>query len=78
MAPPRMNGTTTGAWLADAYALSAPVIAASHTRGEFTLTLPRMTQFLSTNSAPNRMRAMSIESSARLSAVTEPMKPRSE
>ena len=73
MAPPKMNGTTTGAWLARAYVFSAPVMVASHTKGEFTFTLPRMTQLLSTTSAPNTMRVISIESAARDGAVTEPM-----
>ena len=37
-----------------------------------------MTQFASTNSRPNTIRAISIESSARSSAVTEPMNGLSE
>jgi hypothetical protein len=51
----------------------ALVIVRSHTSGEFTLQLPRITQFSSTKSAPNTMRAISIESRARSSWVTEPM-----
>ena len=50
----------------------------SHSNGELTLTLPRITQFLSTKSAPNTRRAMSMESSARCSDVIEPMKALSE
>ena len=68
-----MNGTTTGAWLAAAYVFNAPVMVASHTNGELTLTLPMITQLLSTTSAPNTMRAISIESAARDGWVTEPM-----
>jgi hypothetical protein len=49
------------------------VIVPSHNSGEFTLTLPRMTQCLSTKSAPNSSRLIAIESSARSSDVIEPM-----
>ena len=68
-----MKGTTTGAWFAAAYVFNAPVIVASHTSGELTLTLPMITQLLSTTSAPKAMRAISIESAARDGCVTEPM-----
>jgi hypothetical protein len=50
----------------------------SSTSGEFTLTLPRITQCASTNSRPKRMRHISIESAARGAVVTEPMKGLSE
>ena len=44
----------------------------SNTNGEFTLMFPMITQFPATNSGPNTMRTIAIESSARSGAVTAP------
>ena len=51
---------------------------ASQTSGELQFTLPMTTQLESTNSSPKSSRAISMESSARSSAVMEPRKARSE
>ena len=80
-----LAGVDTGEVMQVVYHLWSPkssdwlrVIVPSQTNGELTFTLPRMTQFRSTKSAPNRMRHMSMLSSDRLSAVTDPMNPRSD
>jgi len=49
-------------------------MTSSQTKGELTLMFPWITQFVSMNSQPNTIRAISIESSARAAEVTEPMK----
>jgi hypothetical protein len=48
-------------------------MVSSNTIGELALIRLRVTQFWSTNSAPNRILHISIVSSARSGAVTEPM-----
>jgi hypothetical protein len=50
-------------------------MVASHTSGELALTLPITTHEVSTTSAPNTMRAISMLSAARYGAVTEPRNP---
>ena len=48
-------------------------MVASKTKGEFTLTSPRMTVFSSTNCLPKSTSAMAMESCERDQWVTEPM-----
>ncbi len=78
IAPARMNGVIITAWFASAYARAAPSIVESHTRGEFALMRLNTTTFVSRNSAPKRMRAISTVSRARSGCVTEPMNGLSE
>ena len=78
MAPPRMKGTRTVPCPARAYSRIPLVMVPSQTRGELTLKLPMMTQWLSAKSRPNSSRVISMLSAARVSCVTEPRKARSE
>ncbi len=74
MAPARMKGEMTVAWLFCAYTRRAPSMVLSQTIGELALMRLVMTVFSSTNSSPKRIFAMSTLSWARSGAVTEPMK----
>ena len=72
MAPARMNGEITHAWLCCAYTSAAPSMVASQRSGDdalirlvSTVRLPR--------SPPKAIRHSSTESPARLAAVTEPI-----
>ena len=78
IAPARMNGVISTAWLASAYAFAAPSIVRSHTIGELALASETITVCSSRKSRPNRIRAISTVSCARLGCVTEPMKGLSE
>jgi len=78
IAPARMNGVISTAWLASAYARAAPSIVASHTSGEFAFASERIAVCSSRKSAPNTIRAIATVSSARAGCVTEPMNGRSE
>ena len=72
MAPARMNGEMTAAWLARAYSVAAPSIVASQRSGDEALMSDVMT-VRSARSPPKAIRASSIESTARSAAVTDPM-----
>ncbi len=78
IAPARMNGVISTAWLASAYAFAAPSIVESQTIGEFAFASETITVFDSRKSAPKRIRAIATVSSARLGWVTEPMNALSE
>ena len=73
MAPARIKGDITVAWLLRAYTLSAPSMVASQVMGELALIRLVTTQFCSTKSPPNTSLAMSTVSWARSGAVTDPI-----
>ena len=71
MAPPTIKGETMQAWFAAAYASSAPIMIPSKVMGELMLISDVIT--VRSLSPPKRMSDISMESTARLGSVTDPM-----